>query len=248
MDDETVVIDDAMQFKICIYQIEELLYNKHDLIPKWIYSRFSSVINQYNDNKEIRSLLNIFCKPSAFKLFLSFQSKYPELFTHSNINKDEFFADMIIENGYANDITNSDVYYFLYRDNPDILKTINQRKKLKSPKKVFNPKLLSDTLIPADQLSPVDFCKEFLTKYTINDDGSIDVDGNVFLIGLKLRKIPVKFNKVSGSFKCCKNNLTSLENCPKHIEHDLICDTLTHHVLGNVHFDIYYENKQRSVI
>ena len=50
--------------------------------------------------------------------------------------------------------------------------------------------------------------------YTINDDGSIDVNGDVNLNNKKLAKIPFKFRNVSGSFCCNDNRLTSLEGSP----------------------------------
>ena len=50
--------------------------------------------------------------------------------------------------------------------------------------------------------------------YTINDDGSIDVDGEVDLRRKKLTKIPFNFGKVSGNFFCGNNQLTSLEGAP----------------------------------
>jgi hypothetical protein len=64
---------------------------------------------------------------------------------------------------------------------------------------------------------------EFLNKavkgtWVINPDGSVDVDGWVSLgLGLEhlnLNEIPVKFGKVSGSFDCAQNNLTTLKNVP----------------------------------
>ncbi len=60
-----------------------------------------------------------------------------------------------------------------------------------------------------------DICKiHNITNYTINPDGSIDVDGGVYLDRRNLDRIPIKFNKVSGSFDCSNNNITSLENAP----------------------------------
>ena len=53
--------------------------------------------------------------------------------------------------------------------------------------------------------------------YTINDDGSIDVNGNVNLSRKKLTKIPFNFSKVSGSFWCNKNQLTSLKGAPNNV-------------------------------
>jgi hypothetical protein len=54
-------------------------------------------------------------------------------------------------------------------------------------------------------------CNELkIDNYTINPDGSIDVDGGVYLDRRNLDRIPIKFNKVSGSFDCSNNNITSL--------------------------------------
>ncbi len=60
-----------------------------------------------------------------------------------------------------------------------------------------------------------DICKKYEIKnYSINPDGSIDVDGDVLLYNRGLSKIPIKFNKVSGSFEIFNNQLTSLVGCP----------------------------------
>ena len=53
--------------------------------------------------------------------------------------------------------------------------------------------------------------------YTINDDGSIDVEGTVNLNRKKLTRIPFNFGKVSGDFKCSYNQLTSLEGAPNNV-------------------------------
>ncbi len=53
--------------------------------------------------------------------------------------------------------------------------------------------------------------------YSINPDGSIDVNGDVNLRNLNLDKIPLKFNYVYGNFNCSSNYLTSLKDCPRHI-------------------------------
>ena len=59
--------------------------------------------------------------------------------------------------------------------------------------------------------------------YTINDDGSIDVEGSVNLSRKKLTKIPFNFGKVSGNFKCASNHLTSLEGAPNNVGGDFYC-------------------------
>ena len=70
--------------------------------------------------------------------------------------------------------------------------------------------------------------KRILTKfkiknYTINPDGSIDVNGNVNISHKKLTKIPFKFGKVSGDFYCSYNQLTSLEGCPSEVGGNFNC-------------------------
>jgi hypothetical protein len=53
-----------------------------------------------------------------------------------------------------------------------------------------------------------------IRNYTINDDGTIDVNGDVLLISFGLKKIPFTFGKVTGDFRCNSNKLGSLEGCP----------------------------------
>jgi hypothetical protein len=61
-----------------------------------------------------------------------------------------------------------------------------------------------------------DICKRYNIKnYTVNDDGSIDVDGNVDLSWYRLTELPLTFNKVTGYFDCGVNNLTTLKGCPR---------------------------------
>ena len=50
--------------------------------------------------------------------------------------------------------------------------------------------------------------------YTINDDLTVDVDGNVDLYNKNLTSIPVQFKNVDGDFYCSYNRLTSLVGCP----------------------------------
>ena len=61
-----------------------------------------------------------------------------------------------------------------------------------------------------------DICKLYdITNYTVNDDGSIDVNGNVNLDNIRLTELPLLFNKVSGDFWCGNNQLTTLKGCPR---------------------------------
>jgi hypothetical protein len=59
-------------------------------------------------------------------------------------------------------------------------------------------------------------CQEYgIRNYTINTDGTIDVDGGVDLSFRELTKLPLKFRNVGGHFNCAANNLTTLEGAPK---------------------------------
>jgi hypothetical protein len=87
-----------------------------------------------------------------------------------------------------------------------------------------------------------------IKNYTINDDGTIDVNGSVNLSfsssGIRLYRIPFKFGKVTGDFNvynnelkslegspysvygnfdCSRNNLTSLVGCPGEVGGDFEC-------------------------
>jgi hypothetical protein len=63
-----------------------------------------------------------------------------------------------------------------------------------------------------------DICKRYNIKnYTINPDGSIDVNGDVDLYNKGFVELPLRFNKVTGCFDCGYNNLTTLEGCPRWI-------------------------------
>ena len=63
-----------------------------------------------------------------------------------------------------------------------------------------------------------EICKRYdIENYSINPDGSIDVNGNVDLSHLNLTKIPIKFNIVNGYFKCSNNKLKTLENSPNEV-------------------------------
>jgi hypothetical protein len=69
-----------------------------------------------------------------------------------------------------------------------------------------------------------DLCKQYnITEYSINPDGSIDVDGNVYLNRHNYDKIPLKFGKVTGNFNCVSNKLTSLEHCPSKVGGSFYC-------------------------
>ena len=65
--------------------------------------------------------------------------------------------------------------------------------------------------------------KYYITNYSINPDGSIDVYGDVNLYGGGLIELPLRFNKVSGYFRCSNNYLTTLEGSPKWVGSGFFC-------------------------
>ncbi len=76
----------------------------------------------------------------------------------------------------------------------------------------------------------VGFCESNkITNYKINDDGSIDVNGNVEFSLKYHSKIPIKFNKVTGYFIISYSKYTklqSLENSPREVGRYFNCSNL----------------------
>ena len=69
---------------------------------------------------------------------------------------------------------------------------------------------------PTTKEEVIEVCERHRIKnYTINDDLSIDVDGDVNLSYGNLEYLPLKFNYVSGNFYCNNNALESLEGSPQ---------------------------------
>jgi hypothetical protein len=67
-------------------------------------------------------------------------------------------------------------------------------------------------------------CEKYgIINYTINPDGSIDVDGNVDLSFKDLTELPLTFNRITGNFSCSCNNLTSLKGSPRWVGCHFTC-------------------------
>ena len=62
-----------------------------------------------------------------------------------------------------------------------------------------------------------------IKKYTIDENGVVDVEGNVQIAGRDLTYIPVQFGYVSGFFYCGQNQLTSLKGCPREVGREFSC-------------------------
>ena len=70
----------------------------------------------------------------------------------------------------------------------------------------------------------ISICEKYeIRNYSINEDGSIDVEGFADLSGKKLKEIPLKFNRVNGYFSCSGNQLSSLINSTKTVEDSFSC-------------------------
>jgi len=63
-----------------------------------------------------------------------------------------------------------------------------------------------------------------IKNYIINNDGSIDVNGDINLYNKKLTELPFKFGNVIGNFDCSHNQLTSLKGAPQ-IVYDFHCSS-----------------------
>ena len=70
-----------------------------------------------------------------------------------------------------------------------------------------------------------DLCRKYgIVNYTINEDGRIDIKGDVYLSNKGLTKLPIRFRNVSGDFDCNNNQLTSLEGAPRSVSGYFICN------------------------
>lgn len=69
-------------------------------------------------------------------------------------------------------------------------------------------------------------CNQYNIKnWTLNEDGTIDVDGHVEIYGEKITKLPLKFGRVTGCFWCYNNGLTSLEGSPNYVGGAFNCES-----------------------
>jgi len=77
---------------------------------------------------------------------------------------------------------------------------------------------------PTTREEVIEVCEKYRIKnYTINDDLSIDVNGDVNLAYKNLEHLPLKFNYIEGSFDCYSNELKSLEGCPQTVGGSFEC-------------------------
>lgn len=64
----------------------------------------------------------------------------------------------------------------------------------------------------------ITFMDEYnIDNYIINDDMTVDINGDIDISGNDIIDFPFKFNRVIGDFDCSNNLLTSLKNIPNYI-------------------------------
>ena len=67
-------------------------------------------------------------------------------------------------------------------------------------------------------------CEKYgITNYTINNNGLVDVDGNVNLYNKNLDKLPINFGTVTRNFNCSYNQLRTLEGSPREVGGGFYC-------------------------
>lgn len=61
-----------------------------------------------------------------------------------------------------------------------------------------------------------------VTDYIIRDDLTVDINGNVNLVGNDWEHLPIQFGIVTGNFCCSRNKLKSLKVCPSEVHGDFM--------------------------
>jgi len=80
----------------------------------------------------------------------------------------------------------------------------------------FKRLLLNESITSVDLIHIREWLEQMgIENYTINDDGTVDVDGDVNISNKNLTEIPIQFGKVNGNFWCNNNELTTLKGVPR---------------------------------
>jgi len=79
---------------------------------------------------------------------------------------------------------------------------------------------VKNRFIPDLTIKPEDFG---INNYEFDQNGFLNVKGDVNFNNKNLTKLPFTFGKVEGDFRCANNNLTSLKGAPKEVGGDFRC-------------------------
>ena len=75
-----------------------------------------------------------------------------------------------------------------------------------------------------DSESIDEICGKYgIRNYTINDDGSVDVEGDLSLSDKGLYKLPLKIKRVNGDFYCSYNRFSTLLGFPEYVSGNFYC-------------------------
>jgi len=67
-------------------------------------------------------------------------------------------------------------------------------------------------------------CRKYgLWKWTVNSDGSVDVNRDVYLASRVLDRLPIKFGIIKGDFICRHNCLVDIKGAPSEVYGDFDC-------------------------
>jgi len=82
-----------------------------------------------------------------------------------------------------------------------------------------------NNIITKEEKNRIDLiCKrQWIDNYIINEDGTVDVEGDADLEHKRLKQLPLRFGNMTGNFNCFDNDLTSLEGSPTIIGGDFYC-------------------------
>lgn len=109
-------------------------------------------------------------------------------------------------------------------------------------------KLFENSISEYEKLRLIHRLEKYEIKnYTINSDGTIDVDGSVDITNCRLNFCPFKFGTVNGDFIISSNRLISLKGCPYEVIGEFQCDennlTSLEGMPSEIHGDFYcYDN------
>jgi hypothetical protein len=95
-----------------------------------------------------------------------------------------------------------------------------------------------------------DWCENLnIQKYTINSNGTVDVDYWVDIRQKDLDILPIKFGIITGEFNCQDNKLVTLKGCPRKIGGDFHCgwNQLTTLKYGPQYIRSYYCNTNKLI-
>lgn len=82
-----------------------------------------------------------------------------------------------------------------------------------------------NNLLNIDEVNKIiSLCYEYkIPKFNINNDGTLDVYGNVTFSHAPFTELPLKFRKVDGDFYCGRTQITTLKGSPKEVRGDFYC-------------------------